>query len=112
MHLGISISAILFALLHFQFYNFLALLFIGFTFSYITVLCGTIWITIVLHFLFNLFGLTNVYLIKNQILSENSWSITTWTLLFTTSILSVGYVYYQLKRKNKLADSKENYDKF
>ena len=112
IHLGVSISAILFALLHFQFYNFLALLFIGFTFSYITVLFGTIWITIILHFLFNLFSLTNVYLIKSQILSENSWSITTWTLLFTASILSVGYVYYQLKRKNKLADSKDNYDRF
>ena len=108
MHIGIALSTLIFALLHFQFYNLFALLFIGFTFGYIAFLFGTIWVTIILHLMFNLFSLTSVYLVKNEMISDNSWDNSTWIFLSVATTLSLGYCYKMLKRENKLAESMKN----
>jgi len=111
LHLGVFLSAIIFALLHFQFYNFSALLFIGFAFSYIVALTGTIWITIILHFLFNFYSLTNIYLIKIKVISDESWNMSFWLILIMTTILCSYIVYKKLKKKNYLVTIKTLYNK-
>jgi len=58
VHLSVILSAILFSAIHFQFYGFFPRLFLGIMFGYIFLWTGAIWITVVLHFLFN--GLTVV----------------------------------------------------
>jgi membrane protease YdiL (CAAX protease family) len=58
IHLSVILSAILFSAIHFQFYGFFPRLVLGIMFGYIFLWTGTIWITVILHFLFN--GMTVV----------------------------------------------------
>ncbi len=110
LHIGIFISTMIFSLLHFQFYNISALIFIGFTFSYIVALTGSIWITIILHFLFNFYSLTNIYLIKRGIIKVEEWSISIWTLLVITTLLCTYFIYIKLKKSNYLDRMKMIYE--
>ncbi|MCD4683154.1 MAG: CPBP family intramembrane metalloprotease [Bacteroidales bacterium] len=57
-HLAVFISAILFSALHLQFYGFLPRTVLGILFGYIFIWTGSLWIPIILHFLFN--GITVV----------------------------------------------------
>jgi len=64
IHFSVVLSAVLFSAIHFQFYGFFPRLFLGIMFGYIFLWSGTIWITVILHFLFN--GLTVVaYYLSN-----------------------------------------------
>ena len=53
IHWGIIISAALFSALHMQFYGFLPRMALGIIFGYIFVWSGSLWIPIILHFIFN-----------------------------------------------------------
>jgi len=71
IHIGILSSALFFALIHIDFYTFLPIFFIGLIFGYLYVLTGNIFISIVLHFLYNFSSLSIYYLNENDILSIN-----------------------------------------
>jgi uncharacterized protein len=70
IHIGIVSSALFFALIHIDFYNFLPIFFIGLIFGYLYVFTSNIFITIILHFLYNFSSLSIYYLEKNEILSS------------------------------------------
>jgi len=53
MHLGVLLSAVLFALVHMEFSNFLAILFMGVLLGYLYVYTGSLLVPIGLHFLNN-----------------------------------------------------------
>jgi hypothetical protein len=53
IHLGVLLSAILFALVHMEFSNFLAILFMGVLLGYLYVYTGSLLVPIGLHFLNN-----------------------------------------------------------
>ncbi len=55
---GITISSILFALIHLQPFNFLPMLALGFCYGMIVAFTGSLWISMVLHLLNNAFILT------------------------------------------------------
>lgn len=57
-HLAIIVSAILFSALHIQFYGFLPRMVLGILFGYIFIWSGSLWLPILLHFIFN--GITVV----------------------------------------------------
>lgn len=57
-HLAIIVSAILFSALHLQFYGFLPRMVLGILFGYIFIWSGSLWLPILLHFIFN--GITVV----------------------------------------------------
>lgn len=57
-HLAIIVSAILFSALHLQFYGFIPRMVLGILFGYIFIWSGSLWIPILLHFIFN--GITVV----------------------------------------------------
>ena len=63
---GITFSALIFAIIHWQPFNFLPIFVLGWIFGYIVYLSGSIWITMVLHFLNNLMGLIALHLSKSQ----------------------------------------------
>lgn len=53
IHLGIWLSALLFATLHFQVLKIVPMILLGAMFGYIYYLSGSLWITIILHFVNN-----------------------------------------------------------
>ena len=53
IHLGVLLSSILFALVHMEFSNFLAILFMGVLLGYLYVYTGSLLVPVVLHFLHN-----------------------------------------------------------
>lgn len=63
---GITFSALIFAIIHWQPFNFLPIFVLGWIFGYIVYLSGSIWITMVLHFLNNLMGLIALHVSKSQ----------------------------------------------
>ncbi len=109
IHVGIVLSALLFAMLHFQFYNFFALLFVGLFFGYIVAFTGTIWITIIIHFLYNLFSLTILFLSKKGVTDMNSKFEHLGFVHLFLLLLSVGIVFYVLRKNNKLKDTENLY---
>ncbi len=79
VHLSVILSAILFSAIHFQFYGFFPRLFLGIMFGYIFLWTGAIWITVILHFLFN--GLTVIayYLYNTGVIETDVDTIGTYT---------------------------------
>ena len=109
LHLGIVQSSLLFATLHFQFYNFFALLFVGLFFGYLVAYTGTIWITIIIHFLYNLFSLTILFLSKKEIIDTNSKLEHIGFVHLFLLLASIGFVFYILRKNNKLKDTEKMY---
>ncbi|MCB0804613.1 MAG: CPBP family intramembrane metalloprotease [Bacteroidales bacterium] len=62
VHLAILISAVLFSSLHMQFYGFIPRTAIGILFGYMYVWTGSLWIPIILHFVFNGTSVVAAYL--------------------------------------------------
>ncbi|MCB2219879.1 MAG: CPBP family intramembrane metalloprotease [Bacteroidetes bacterium] len=62
VHLAVIISAILFSGLHMQFYGFLPRTLLGILFGYLFVWSGSLWIPIILHFIFNGISVVAAYL--------------------------------------------------
>jgi membrane protease YdiL (CAAX protease family) len=62
VHLAVIISAILFSALHMQFYGFLPRTVLGILFGYLFVWSGSLWIPIILHFIFNGISVVAAYL--------------------------------------------------
>lgn len=56
--IGISLSAFLFAIIHFQPFNFLPIFVLGFCYGLVAAYTGSLWIPMVLHFLNNAITLT------------------------------------------------------
>ena len=71
VHIGVVFSAIIFAVLHFQFFNLLALLFIGVLLGYIVCLTNNLWTSILLHFFYNLTSLLTIFLEKKSMLATS-----------------------------------------
>jgi membrane protease YdiL (CAAX protease family) len=61
-YLGITFAAFIFAIIHFQPLNFLPIFTLGWVFGYIVYITGSLWITILLHFLNNAFRLILLHL--------------------------------------------------
>ena len=61
-HLAIIVSAVLFSALHLQFYGFFPRMVLGILFGYIFIWSGSLWLPILLHFIFNGITVVAVYL--------------------------------------------------
>jgi len=62
IHLAVLISAILFSGLHMQFYGFLPRAILGILFGYVFIWSGSLWLPMVLHFIFNGISVVAAYL--------------------------------------------------
>jgi membrane protease YdiL (CAAX protease family) len=62
IHLAVLISAVLFSSLHMQFYGFLPRTVLGILFGYIFIWSGSLWLPIMLHFIFNGISVVAAYL--------------------------------------------------
>lgn len=95
IHWGVILSSILFSALHMQFFGFLPRMTLGILFGYIFIWSGTIWIPIILHFLFNGLTVVGAYLYNTgkiqtdveSLGSTNNVLIILLSFLFTLAIL-------------------------
>lgn len=71
IHLAVIISSILFSALHMQFFGFLPRMVLGILFGYVFIWSGSIWIPILLHFLFNGFTVIGAYLFQNGMIQTD-----------------------------------------
>ncbi len=112
IHLSVIISALLFSAIHLQFYGFFPRLFLGIMFGYIFLWTGTIWITVILHFLFNGMTVVAYYLANTGVIeadvdsigSSASFIVIIGSLIITLILLL--YLNFMTKRD---ADIHKNY---
>jgi membrane protease YdiL (CAAX protease family) len=71
VHLAVIVSAILFSALHMQFYGFLPRMVLGIIFGYLFLWTGSLWIPIILHFVFNSITVVAVFLFNKGIISTD-----------------------------------------
>lgn len=71
IHIAVLLSAILFSALHMQFYGFLPRTLLGIIFGYLFVWSGSLWIPIILHFIFNGISVVAAYLFANGQIETN-----------------------------------------
>ena len=67
-HLAIWIGALLFSLLHFQFYGFVPRMLLGAFFGYLMVWSGCLWLPIIAHAINNSLAIVSIYLCEQKIL--------------------------------------------
>lgn len=68
-HIAIWTAAIIFSLLHFQFYGFVPRLLLGALFGYLTVWSGTIWTAVIAHAVNNSIVVVTSWLSENKLLT-------------------------------------------
>ncbi|MEM7109116.1 MAG: CPBP family intramembrane glutamic endopeptidase [Bacteroidota bacterium] len=100
IHGAIWIAAILFSLVHFQFFGFVPRMLLGALFGYLYYWSGNLWIPVFAHIINNGFMLTMVYLNSLGILDfdlENSESAP-WFAVLIFAIITSGLMLYFRKR--------------
>lgn len=111
VHLTVFMTALLFTLIHMQFLKFLPMLLMGVLLGYLVVWSGSLWLSIVFHFLNNSFAVLMMYLshtgvpieVYNKIGTRPQDNMTLWM-----SIVFILYISYRLillgrKQKSLLA---------
>lgn len=71
VHFSIWLTAIIFSVLHFQFFGFVPRLLLGAIFGYLFVWTGSLWVPIIAHALNNSVVVVGSYLLSNDSLSES-----------------------------------------
>ena len=103
-HVGIFISAAIFSFIHFQFYGFLPRMFLGLILGYMFYYSGSLWTSILMHFINNGTAVVVAYLEQKGLskvdaehfgATESVWLIVT-SLLLTLALL---YMCHIIKRK-------------
>ena len=102
-HLAIVVSAILFSALHLQFYGFIPRMVLGILFGYIFIWSGSLWLPIVLHFIFN--GITVVaayFYHKGSIQTDvESFGVSDNVFLVISSFLLMTLLLFLIYRKGR-----------
>jgi len=108
-HIGILISSIIFAMLHFQFYNIIPLLILGLLLGYTIAITNNIWSTILLHFTFNSLSIISIYSKKRGMDLENIITIENSYQNIITLLISIALLFIFWRKNNLLKKIKQNY---
>lgn len=113
-HLAIWITAIIFSSIHFQFYGFFPRLFLGALFGYLLVWSGSLWLSILGHFLNNTLAVFTAYWYQQQGISiDKMFEYETTNgiqvgVSFVLFILSIRYFYRYTKKLKE--NNRESFD--
>ena len=102
-HWGVWISAILFSALHMQFYGFIPRMLLGVLFGYLLVWSGSMWLSIIAHFINNGVAVVVMFLIDKDLLNpelEEIGSTTDSYYLAAISLVLVLVFMFIIKRQN------------
>lgn len=95
VHLGIFLSAFIFSFIHFQFYGFLPRMFLGLILGYMFYYSGSLWTSILMHFVNNGTAVVLAYLDYKGLVDvdwEHFGSTSNVALLVTSLVLTVGMI--------------------
>lgn len=101
-HAAIWIAAVLFSLLHMQFYGFIPRMLLGAFFGYLLYWTGSLWVPVILHISNNTMYLIEQYRIYGETESPGSDSnlvVVIFSMLFTA--MGLYYIYYLTHQKNE-----------
>jgi membrane protease YdiL (CAAX protease family) len=100
MHVGIFMSAALFTLIHFQPFNVFPIFALGLCYGYIAAIMGSLWYTIILHFMNNAL---NVLLMHLQVIyPDYNWDGVSAGIMITFLIIGlVAMIYIVTSKKLK-----------
>jgi uncharacterized protein len=103
IHLSVWISAIIFSALHAQFYGFLPRMLLGVVLGYLYIWSGSLWLSILFHFLNNGFAVLFSYLIGKDIITDKAETIgagdTPILIIIASTTMSLGLMYYLYKNR-------------
>lgn len=103
-HVGIILSAAVFSFIHFQFYGFLPRMFLGILLGYLFYYSGSIWTSILMHFVNNGTVVVLAYLDYKEVVDvdfEHFGSTSSIPLMVLSLLLTVGIIYLSSKLKYK-----------
>jgi membrane protease YdiL (CAAX protease family) len=99
IYVGVVLSAFLFALIHFQPFNFLPIFALGLMYGFIVIYTGSIWISIILHFANNALSISFMHLERYY-----GWQIETNLLVDVLVLLiSAGVVFFLIKKNPQMS---------
>jgi membrane protease YdiL (CAAX protease family) len=103
IHIAILLSALIFSALHFQFYGFLPRTVLGLIFGYLYFWTGSLWIPIVLHFVFNGATVTVAFLYRKGLIATDmeSFGTTDNIYIISASILLTIGLFLIISKSNK-----------
>lgn len=103
-HVAIWLSAFIFSFIHFQFYGFLPRMFLGLILGYMFYYSGSLWISILMHFINNGTAVVVAYLDYKGLANvdwEHFGSTSNVALLITSLVLTVGMIVIVAKNQYK-----------
>lgn len=101
-HMAVIISSILFSAMHLQFFGFLPRTILGILFGYVFIWTGSLWIPIILHFLFNGVTVVAAYLYNTGQISidvETFGTTNNNLIIIGSFVLSVIFLFFIYKTK-------------
>lgn len=108
--IGILITAILFSALHISFYGFLPRLVLGLILGHIFYYSKNLWLSIIMHFLNNALGITQMYaLSKKGLLTSNAMSDDTLPLYYgLIAAVALFFAFKVFKKESEVVISMHN----
>lgn len=102
--LAIFISGTLFGIIHFEFYNFFALCFMGYILGFIYSLTKNIYITMLLHFINNGTAIITMYMYKKNMIAMNPDESAPIYVVVSAGIVMCAalYVLWKYSKNNRL----------
>ena len=109
MHWAIIVTAILFSALHMQFYGFIPRMLLGVLFGYLVWWSGSLWTSMLAHFINNLMAVIFYYLYSKQLIgkSVDTFGATSATYIWAALSAVVVTVIIYLIYKQRISLSKE-----
>lgn len=103
-HVAILLSAIIFSFIHFQFYGFLPRMFLGILLGYMFYITGSLWTSILMHFLNNGTAVVLYYLNYNGMVDmdvEHFGTVHEGWMILTSAVITIGLVVWAWKKREK-----------
>ena len=107
-HAAVWITSILFSALHAQFFGFLPRMLLGVVLGYLYSWSGSLWLSMLFHFLNNGMAVVFSYLISRGSIPENAETIgsgeSPFYLVLISTVLSIGLMYVVNKKEKALRE--------
>lgn len=108
IHFAIWVTAIIFSVIHLQFYGFFPRMILGAFFGYLVWWSGSLWLPVIAHALNNTLVVVSQWMLEKGILVSDlselgtTLSITDLTLIITSVVCTTIFVYALFNRRNKI----------
>ena len=107
IHVAVFLSAFIFSAIHMQFFGFFPRLLLGLYLGYLCVWTGSIWGSVIVHFINNIIIVITAYLYHTEIISthyKDFGSVENNYMLIFVSVVLTGICIYFLYKKRKKKD--------